>query len=320
VLRIVGFRQRPFLGVAVLAFGAIALGVSVLGFLDGRFWLAELGASLRLHLVLASCVVAALAVVGRSMLGGSLAAVVLVANVIVLAPLYTSDPAAAAGPGSLLVAHVNMQEHSGDLDALERTLDAVRPDVFVVLEPSTGWLLEIPRHAAGYRMLVGPHVGRPRVLVLAATRVTHIGFPRVAGLPQTSMAFDVSLDRRRVRVLAVHVLAPSTPGDRRARDEQLAAVGEWARRHKGSEIVLGDLNATPWSEALDRLEDAADLRNSALGFGVQATWPAFAGPAGIPIDQLLHSRDLTVVDRTTRRGFGSDHRSLWVTIAHAARR
>ena len=64
-------------------------------------------------------------------------------------------------------------------------------------------------------------------------------------------------------------------------------------------LVLGDLNATPWSSVLQSLEGSADLRNSAYGYGVQATWPSRAWRLGIPIDQLLHSRDLTVTDRNT---------------------
>jgi endonuclease/exonuclease/phosphatase (EEP) superfamily protein YafD len=319
VHRIVGFRRRPRLRAPVLAVGVAALVVSVIGFADDLLWLAELGASFRLHLMLVALVVATLALFGRSALGAALAAMVLLLNAFVLAPLYTRDAAPAGGAGRLRLAHINMQGHSGDLDALERTLTAARPDVLVVLEPSNGWLLEVSRHAVGYRILVGPYRYRPRVLVLAARRVTNVAVPAEPGLPDSSLAFDVALDGRSLRVLAVHVVAPSTPGDRQVRDDELEAVGAWARRHRGSEIVLGDLNATPWSTALERLETSTELRNSAYGFGVQPTWPAWAGPLGIPIDQLLHSRDLTVVARDIGPGFGSEHRSLWATIAHARR-
>jgi endonuclease/exonuclease/phosphatase (EEP) superfamily protein YafD len=186
----------------------------------------------------------------------------------------------------------------------------------VVLEPSTGWLLEVRRHT-GYEMRVLPAPGTPKVLLLAAVPVTNIRHPTEPGLPETALVFEVELGGRPVTVLAVHVPAPTTPGDRRARDEELGAVGRWARSHRGSEIVLGDFNATPWSSVLERLEDTADLRNSTEGFGVQASWPALAGPLGIPIDQLLHSRDLTVTGREVGRGYGSDHRTLWVTLARA---
>jgi len=100
----------------------------------------------------------------------------------------------------------------------------------------------------------------------------------------------------------------------------LAAASSWARRQANPVLVLGDLNATPWSSVLQSLEGSADLRNSAYGYGVQATWPSRAGPLGIPIDQLLYSRELTVTDRSTGPTFGSEHRSLWVTIARSSSR
>ncbi len=83
-------------------------------------------------------------------------------------------------------------------------------------------------------------------------------------------------------------------------------------------MVLGDLNAVPWSAALHDVEHDARLSSSSDGFGLQASWPASLGFFGVPIDQLLYSRDLTVTDRRTRAGFGpSSHRSVWVTLAFA---
>jgi hypothetical protein len=40
--------------------------------------------------------------------------------------------------------------------------------------------------------------------------------------------------------------------------------------------------------------------------------------AGVPIDQLLHSARLTVLDRRTGVAHGGTHRSLIVTLARAA--
>jgi len=211
-----------------------------------------------------------------------------------------------------------MQGSSGDLEELERTLGDRSPDIMVVLEPPADWVTKVTSGTVGFRVHANPGSHLPRVLALAATKVTSVSFPDGHHLPGSSLAFDVVLDGLLIRVLAVHVQAPTRPGRRNVRDAELRAVGDWARRHSGPEIVLGDLNATPWSSSIERLEDEADPRNSADGFGVQPTWPALAGPVGIPIDHLVHSRDLTVTDRVTGPSFGSAHRSLWVTIARAA--
>ncbi len=298
--------------------GAGTVAASLLGFFDDRFWVAELATSVRAHLLVGSLVLFVFALLVRSIAGAALAAVALTANAIVLVPLYTNEPAAPVAPGRLLVAHVNMQHHYGDFDDVRRALADRSPDVLVVLEPSRGWLRKTVPNPAGYRVSVRPGRPEPRVLVLAGARVSNVEFPDDPGLPSSSVAFDVELEGALVHVLALHTAAPTSPYARRARDDELAAVSSWARRQPNPELVQGDLNATPWSSVLQDLEESADLRNSAYGYGVQPTWPTRAGPLGIPIDQLLYSRELTVTDRSTGPSFGSEHRSLWVTIARSS--
>lgn len=297
----------------MLAAGTAA--ASLLGFLDDRLWVAELATSLRVLLLLGALVVGVAALFVRSVAGVVLALVALTVNAVVLIPLYTDDPAPPTGTERLLVAHVNMQHHYGDFDDVRRVLAERRPDALVILEPSRGWLNKTTPNPPGYQVLVRGMRPEPRIILLAGERVSNVAFPDDPKLPSSSIAFDVELDAVPVRVLALHTAAPTTPSDQRTRDHELAAASSWARERAGPELVLGDLNATPWSGALRELEDSADLRNSAYGYGVQATWPTGAGPLGIPIDQLLHSSDLTVTDRTTGPSFGSEHRSLWVTIA-----
>jgi len=313
-------RASSLLRISILVLGMATVALSLLGFLDHRFWIAELATSVRVDLLLSSLVLAVLAIIARSVVGVGFAALALIVNAVVLVPLYMDEPVAAAGAGRVLIAHVNMQHHYGDFEDVRRSLDDRRPDVLVMLEPSRGWLRKISPNPIGYRVYVRSGLPGPRVLVFASERVSNVDFPADPKLPSASVTFDVELDEVPVHVLAVHTVAPSTPGDRRVRDEELAAASNWARRHTNPKVVLGDLNATPWSSVLQRLEDSADLLNSAYGYGVQATWPTLAGPLGIPIDQLLYSGDLTVTDRETGPNYGSAHRSLWVTIARSASR
>ena len=81
-------------------------------------------------------------------------------------------------------------------------------------------------------------------------------------------------------------------------------------------VVCGDLNETPWGNAFRSLIDRADLADSSSGLGYQASWPTMLGPLGIPIDHVLVSRDVSVIERKIVRGIaGSDHRPVFVQLA-----
>ena len=72
-------------------------------------------------------------------------------------------------------------------------------------------------------------------------------------------------------------------------------------------LVLGDLNASPWSSHFRRFLRDSGLRDSAQGRGVQPTWPAGMPWLWIPIDHCLHSPQLQVVARHVGPNLGSDH-------------
>ena len=100
---------------------------------------------------------------------------------------------------------------------------------------------------------------------------------------------------------------PDPTSNRVAFHTALRNAAQWAKSQANAAIIIGDLNATPWSV------------NSQLGRGPGMTWPA--GAFGdtpltmIPIDHCLHTADLETIARQTGPSLGSDHRALRVTLA-----
>ena len=80
-------------------------------------------------------------------------------------------------------------------------------------------------------------------------------------------------------------------------------------------MVLGDLNATAWCYAFRRFLRETGLKDSARGWGYQATWPTGFLPLRIPIDHCLLSPDLKVLNRRIGPNVGSDHFPLTVELA-----
>jgi endonuclease/exonuclease/phosphatase (EEP) superfamily protein YafD len=122
-----------------------------------------------------------------------------------------------------------------------------------------------------------------------------------------------------VALLAIHPLSPSSEFRARQNDRQLLFATNWAAGQDGPTIVVGDFNATPWSYPFRRLISSTDLSNSARGFGLDLSYPADGNPLiRVPIDHLLFSDGLAVVDRRLGPAMGSDHFPLTVDLALGA--
>jgi len=294
----------------------LVLAGSLFPFLLGGWWLGDLVTSLRLQLGVLAALVVIVAAPLRGWIVAAVGAAALAANAAVVAPAYTGGQERPADGARLLVGHVNMQAAPGSLEALRAALTRERPAVFVVLEPDPGLAAGLGRGIDGYRAYRPAGVSGGRVVVLARSRIRLVA-PGVAGLPEAAAAFDVPFDGRTVHVLALHTISPLSPGRAHRRDRALRAAARWAAG-RPTTVVLGDFNAVPWSSIVDEVARAGRLVDSTNGRRPQASWPGFAGVLGIPIDQLLHSRDLTVTARETHGGFGSTHRSLWVRLALSA--
>ena len=116
-------------------------------------------------------------------------------------------------------------------------------------------------------------------------------------------------------LMSLHTLPPRSQSYAQARDTQLIEAGNWVNKQRDPVILMGDLNATPWSDGLRNLFGMTTLRNSQQGFGVQGTWPSDGGPIGkIPIDHCLISESIKVTDRHLGDSHGSDHLPLFVTL------
>lgn len=115
-----------------------------------------------------------------------------------------------------------------------------------------------------------------------------------------------------IALMATHPLPPVL--HYQARNRQLADVAQWARAQKHQVVVIGDLNITPFSPAFKSLLAQSRLKDSMAGFGSQASWPSILFFAGIPIDHVLISDTVAVLNRETGPYIGSDHLPVSITL------
>lgn len=285
----------------------VALPTGLALFADG-LWLGELATHFRVQYAGLSL----LALVGlalcRSWKWAAGTALVLGLQLIQIVPLYVGpDLEEHRGPKRrLLLCNVLTQNHN-PLPLLE-LIEEQRPDFIVLEEVSLRWARELRELEGAY-----PHrrwavrddnfgIGFLSRWPLDSCEILQFGS---AGVP--SVVAKLEIDGRPLTILGTHPLNPTSRRFTALRNEQLAALREYALETPGEILLAGDLNTTSWSPAFRLLCDGERLRDTRLGFGVQWTWPSSLMPMGIPLDHCLVSSGIQVDARWVGPSVESDH-------------
>lgn len=319
--------MRRFLSGLVGLVGGIITVATIVGIAGGAWWVFDLLANFRLQYALAGLVVA----LAAYLLNNRVIAVIVLAtvgfNAALIAPLYLREPTEAAGPDRLEIISFNVQL-SNPLQQLDWILGN-EPDFVFLFESSRvaeDLLVDV---ADGYDVLSG--IVEPRnfgATVLARSdlgaRIEWLPFADAGGeavLLEVSFpggADDGSQGGETVSLIGIHPPSPITARQAELRDVFLEAAGDFLATVEGPKIVTGDFNATPWTHGFRLVSEPSDLVNSQEGYGYSGTWRSNFWPAArIPIDHLLHSRELTVVDREVGPELATDHLPIRVELAWA---
>ncbi|HBH26553.1 MAG TPA: hypothetical protein DDX54_04030 [Rhodospirillaceae bacterium] len=127
---------------------------------------------------------------------------------------------------------------------------------------------------------------------------------------------QVTLPSEPLTLYALHTVPPMGRSLQAQRDAELAAAARTIAADAAPRTVfVGDWNTTPYSPAFWDLLSASGLLHQAGGILQNPTWPAWLPHfMHLPIDHVLHSPDLVILERTVGPALGSDHHALIVTL------
>lgn len=297
--------------------GLTLVGLTVSAFFGALWWPLDLIANFRPQLGGLGLVSGAWLLAARWPRTGRVVLVAALVNVGLVAWLWVPVGEPPADAEELRIVTFNVLAANDNYEGVIEYLDEVDADVVFLHESSRPWEEAIIASDLGYRVertRDDNHIFGTLVLVRGAAQIQGFGFTERE--PRSVEVLLTTYGGREVSVLAVHPLAPVTELSAGLRDAQLRFAGEWAARQTGPTVVTGDFNAGPWSHAFRRLLDEGRLRDSQRGFGLQPTFPASSNLAfRIPIDHLLVSDGVWVVDRRLGPPLGSDHFPLIVDLA-----
>jgi endonuclease/exonuclease/phosphatase (EEP) superfamily protein YafD len=144
-------------------------------------------------------------------------------------------------------------------------------------------------------------------------------FSRVAPVEKSSLLvsgarpilrMSLPMGANSLEVVAAHALVPVGVGHQQTFDRLAKHLADFPEA-----VLIGDLNASPWSREYSGLLDQAKMRDARRGQWPQATWHA-AGwvPVRLPIDHALTRGRVEVLQFQVGPDIGSDHRPLIVDL------
>lgn len=214
-------------------------------------------------------------------------------------------PISAPDPSTRVLSVVSANVHFGNTDAvpLTRWLSNTSPDVVVLHEISPAYAQQLQAYANYPFKQLAPANDPFGLAILSRFPLTNIeSVTDEGGITHVKALLD--WNGHPVTLIAWHPMPPLSPEYHHARNVQLRALAETARRDGTPTILAGDLNATPWSNAFNGIGQMG-LRRAT---GLAPTWPpAGLGLLGIPIDHVLISPHWQAVDRSRGPDIGSDH-------------
>ncbi len=301
---------------------AIATALAAFGTLAGFFgqfaWWLDLCVHFRVQYFLFLAILGVILWIMRRIKTAIACGLLALINLAIIAPFYLTSPDQASPVSPTYRAMlVNVNTEQGDPVKVRQCIQEHDPDFIVMEEISDRWAkeLEALRQKYPYRTVETREDNFGIALFskhpFLQSDIVHLG---EAGVP--SVYGTVSLrGGTSLSIIGTHPLPPRDREYTHRRNDQLAQLPAFLHHVKGPVLLLGDLNATPWSYSFRKLLREASLQDSSRGRGIHPTWPTFIPVLWIPIDHCLHNAEVVIADRKVGKGVGSDHYPLVVDFA-----
>ncbi len=309
---------QGFLGFGLVTIGVVASLATVLAFFGSTWWLFDWIANFRAHLAIILLLVALAYSLLFSKTTGLFFMIMAGVNALVILPLYIGSPAPATGNDSLTVVSFNVDQKASIRDSAFNWISTIEPDIVVLTEATEAWIA-FPEHAAPYRYLNDLPGDRTFGIAVLARQDLDVELLQITQVRDTLAKIEASIGSQPIVIYAVQSWVASNESDARLHEEYMSEVGRLAGEETVPTVVVGDFQSSPWSHSFQSMLAEGHLVDSLIGYGIQTTWPANRWAFfRLPFDNLVHSAELTTVDRYLGPMFGTEHRPIVVKLAIAA--
>ncbi|MEG3895651.1 MULTISPECIES: endonuclease/exonuclease/phosphatase family protein [unclassified Microcoleus] len=236
----------------------------------------------------------------------------IIINLAEIVPWYFPAPAfAGATPGqNLRILHSNVLTNNRRYSEVISLVKAEQPDIAVFVEVSTVWAKELAVLSEIFPYSCQQQESDRFGSAIYSKLPLENASVKAFSSQRKSLLADVKFQGKVISMILVHPTVPVKQHSFIDRNQQLAAIGEYAAQVKNPLVVVGDFNTTMWSPFYKNMVKTGKLRNARSGRGILPTWPTFMPLLYIPIDHFLVSKEIGVLKIHTGRNVGSDHLPL----------
>ncbi|MFT5127248.1 MAG: endonuclease/exonuclease/phosphatase (EEP) superfamily protein YafD [Rhodothermales bacterium] len=285
----------------------------------GRFsWIPDVAGSFRSQYLIVSAMGVGLYIHRRAKIPSCLAIAIMLINGAVILPRYAGRVLPCEGTQIRLLS-ANVYSANTDHASLLSLIEIEDPDLILLMEVNQRWIQALEP----LRQKYPHHIERPRadnfgIAFYARVPLEQLDIVRLGDADVPTVQARLTHEGGAWNLIATHPVPPTGKQYWDWRNQQLAEIATLSQSLQAAGeqvVVLGDLNAPPWSYYFRRLLSDAELRDASNGYGVGITWPANSWLFGIPIDHCLVSSDTRVCDRRNGPAIGSDHYPIVVDLA-----
>lgn len=307
--------RHSVVSAAFVVVGVLIAAIVLLAFAGPWWWVFGLLEHFRVIYALALVVVVGVMIAGGRRRIAAVFALLLGINSVPLVSAIDLGGGGGGGP-EISVLLSNLYYRNANRQPLQNLVAQENPDLVIAIEVTDSWRLDLEPMLAD----LPHHTALPRVdcsglgvwsrFKLEEVRSISFG----AAMRRSIQTTIVVPGAGPVVVVATHPPPPTGPAGSQARDEHLAALGEYLKSIDGPVLVAGDLNATPWSSALARFAEQTGLRFSGGRLGPGGSWPSPFPLLRLPIDHVLYHPSIELKRYRVASDIGSDHRPILVDL------
>ncbi len=283
------------------------VALTLMGFFGKSWWVFDIASHFRPQYFLLLGLGALVGFWGKRRRSSVFFILVAMLNLWLILPYYSSQTAISKTGAVFRAMNLNLNVANLAFDKVHKLVDSARPDVIMLEELSPFWVRKAGQVFSRY----------PYFKTFAREDAFGIGvfskiplkkvdvFTMNGDIPVLVARLD--LNGHTLSLIGTHLKPPFNAAFSKDRNDGLEDLANLIISTKGTKMVMGDFNLTPWSPYFQDFIAKTGLNDSQKGIGIQPSWPTSMPLFWIPLDHCFVTKDINIHARNIGPNVDSDH-------------